>query len=339
VIAAVSAALGRIPGLRPAAAGEFTRRALIGGRIDLAEAEGLGDLLIAQTEGQRRAAMATAEGQLSRAVAGWAERLLMVSAQVEAALDFSDEDDVGDMPLAPIQGAVQLLVDDVATILATPTVERLRDGIRIVLGGPPNSGKSTLFNALVDRDAAIVSPIAGTTRDRIEAAMVREGIAYLITDTAGLAHDTSDTIEVIGIARAREAIAAADILLWLGDDTPPDHPAVIWLWPRADDRAGLAGDRLPLSAASGEGMSALWKSIATKAVALLPREGQLALNERQRALCSTCLDALRHARNSEDVLLVAEHLRLARVALDQITGATHVEDMLDALFGRFCIGK
>ena len=342
VIAAVAAALGSMPGLRPAEAGEFTRRALMSGRIDLAEAEGLGDLLTAQTESQRRAAIASVDGAVSRAVAGWSARLLEISAQVEAALDFSDEDDVGEAPVNAVHPSVALLAADLAAILAAPPVERLHHGISVVLAGPPNSGKSTLLNALADRDVSIVSPIAGTTRDRIEAGVVRDGVAYLLTDTAGLASATDDPIEAMGIERARASLATADIILWLGDDAPEAGRSALWLWPRADmagRSATVPEGPIAVSAQSGLGLDTLWARIDGAARALLPRDDQLALNHRQRGLCGDCAAALAAIKGQDDLLIIAEQLRLARATLDRITGATHVEAMLDALFGRFCIGK
>ncbi len=342
VIAAVVARLGQLPGLRPAEAGEFTRRALISGRIDLAEAEGLGDLLTAQTEGQRRAAIAAVEGVVSQAVQGWSARLLAVSALVEAALDFADEDDVDEASLPMIRVAVEELADDLAAVLAVLSVERLHHGITVVLAGPPNSGKSTLLNVLAQRDVSIVSSIAGTTRDRIEAAVIRDGIAYILTDTAGLAMATDDPVEAIGIERTRQSLTIADIVLWLGDDAPDQTQTALWLWPRADldDRAStVPAGRVAVSAKSGLGIDLLWRRIGELARGLLPREDQLALNQRQRALCGDCHHALRDVAGQDDLLIIAEQLRVARRALDKITGATDVEAMLDALFGQFCIGK
>lgn len=338
VVAAVAAALSRL-GLAPAAPGEFTRRALANGRIDLAEAEGLGDLLNAQTEGQRRSALAAAEGAVSRAVAGWNDRVLGLSARVEAALDFSDEDDVDAAgPLSGLRSDLAALASDMRRVLAAPAVERLHHGVRVVLAGPPNAGKSTLLNVLVEREAAIVSPIAGTTRDRIDAAVLRDGLAYVLTDTAGLAGETADPIEAIGIARAEKAAAEADIVLWLGDTAPP-YPGALWLFPRADARSDEAGARLPVSAHTGEGVAALWSALAERARALLPREDQLALNARQRDLARQAMAGIHAATTDGDLLIVAEELRAARRALDAITGAAGTEAMLDALFARFCIGK
>ncbi|GAA0304979.1 tRNA uridine-5-carboxymethylaminomethyl(34) synthesis GTPase MnmE [Sphingomonas oligophenolica] len=341
VVRAVEAALGALPGMRRAEPGEFTRRALLNGRIDLTEAEGLGDLLAAETETQRRAALAVAEGAIRRLAEGWTDRLLALAARVEAQLDFADEDDVATEAVAPIVNGLLALAGDIEAVLAAPPVERLRDGLRVVIAGPPNSGKSTLLNRLAERDAAIVSPISGTTRDRIEAPVVRDGIAYVLTDTAGLAAETADPIELIGIARAEDAMRGADILLWLGD-APPANPGAI----RVHARADLAGrERLPpgaeiaISAASGLGIADLWRLVRERAVQLLPREDATALNQRQRSLVEACAVAARSAAAQQDMLLMAEDLRLAMAALDHLVGRSDVEAMLDALFRRFCLGK
>lgn len=340
IVASVANALGSIPGLRPAEPGEFTRRALAAGRIDLAEAEGLADLLTAETESQRRRALSAVEGEVSRAIGHWSDRVLLLSARVEALLDFSDEDDVASENAADDIGqAIAALAGEIDDVLATPPVERLRDGLRVVLAGPPNAGKSTLLNTLAARDVAIVSAIAGTTRDRIEAPVVKDGIAYVLTDTAGLAVETADPIEALGIERTGQAIARADIMLWLGDEPPPPHETMIWVYPRSDERPPSPDGRLGLSARTGEGIASLWQAIAGAAASLLPREDRLAVNQRQHHLLAVCAQALHAAIVERDLLIVAEHLRVSRGTLDRITGATHVEDMLDALFGRFCIGK
>lgn len=340
VIRSVEAALAAQPGLRAAEPGEFTRRALLSGRIDLTEAEGLGDLLSAETETQRRAAVTLAEGGLRRKAEGWTDTVVSLAAGVEAAIDFSDEDDVPPERIAAIAERAGAVAADMAAMIALPPIERLRDGLRVVIAGPPNSGKSTLLNALADREAAIVSPISGTTRDRIEVPIARDGIAYVFTDTAGLADTTDDPIERIGIARATEAMEGADILLWLGDDPAPS--GAIWIHPRADlpgrDVMPPARD-VAISATDGSGMTALWSLIGGRATTLLPPPDAIALNQRQRHLLGEAAAWLDRAREETDTLLVAEQLRLAMRALHQLTGRSDVEAMLDALFVRFCIGK
>jgi tRNA modification GTPase len=340
VVRAVEGVLAARTGLRRADPGEFTRRALLHGRIDLSEAEGLGDLLSAETEAQRRTALRSAEGALRREVEGWTTRALGLAAQVEALLDHDDEGDVGsEAELTPaIARDAKALADEIGAMAAQPSVERLRDGLRVVLAGPPNAGKSTLLNALADREVAITSDIAGTTRDRIEAPVVREGIAWLLTDTAGL-RSTEDSVEAIGVARAEAAMAEADILLWLGDVPPPSHPHHIWLYPRADQRPSAADGRLPISARTGEGIVELWQLLAERAADLLPPIDGVALNQRQSDLLTATAANLAEAGRASDLLIVAEHLRSALRALDAITGRAGVEAMLDALFSRFCIGK
>ncbi|MDB5687659.1 MAG: tRNA uridine-5-carboxymethylaminomethyl(34) synthesis GTPase MnmE [Rhizorhabdus sp.] len=339
VVAAVLDALGRMPGLRPAVAGEFTRRAFDHGRIDLIEAEALGDLLAAETEGQRRSAMILADGRLSRAIAGWQERLLMLSAAIEAMLDFADEDDV-DADTQDINDRAITLGSEVRQWLAWPAAERLRDGIRVVLAGPPNAGKSTLLNALAGRDAAIVTEIAGTTRDLIEVPVALEGIAFVITDTAGL-HDSADLVEQMGMARATAAMATADIVLWLGaPEDRPDHPRTMSIGAQSDRRLlDPAIHDVLLSARTGEGMADLIQSLLGLARCLLPGEGEGALNRRQRDGLGEVVGSLDQIGSSADPVLVAEGLRAARIALDALTGRAGTEDMFDRLFGAFCIGK
>lgn len=333
-VAAVLASLGRMRGLRMAVPGEFTRRAFDNGRIDLAEAEGLADLLAAETEAQRRSALALAEGGLGREVERWQSALLAASARVEAALDFSDEGDVGEASVDH-EGLVAL-AGDLQEMLASPPAERLRDGVRVVLAGPPNSGKSSLFNRLIDRDGAIVSAIAGTTRDRIEAPVMLGGTALLLVDTAGLRDETDDAIEAIGIARTGEAIAAADIVIWLGDAEAAPQDALI-VATKAD--LGRKREGLSVSTVTDQGIDALKRAILARASALLPKPGALALNLRHRTILADMLADIMSARESHDLLIAAEHLRLARTRLDAITGRSGVEDMLDGLFGTFCIGK
>lgn len=336
VVAATLAGLSGIEGLRPATPGEFTRRAFENGRIDLAEAEGLADLLAAETEGQRQSAFVLADGGLGALVAQWQKQILNVSAQVEAILDFSDEDDVGDADEDRVREIIADVVDAIRRMLALPPAERLRDGARVVLGGPPNTGKSSLFNALVGRPAAIVTDIAGTTRDRIEAPITLGGVPLVMVDTAGLHDGTSDAVEAIGVARASEAIAAADIVLWLGapDDAPP---GAVLIAAKADLGVDQAG--LKVSVVTGAGIEVLRRDIIARASALLPKPGSLALNARHRAILGDVLGALDDSKSADDFLITAEQLRIARDHLDRITGRSGVEEMLDTLFGAFCIGK
>lgn len=345
VVHAVEAALTAMPGLRMAEAGEFTRRALASGRIDLTEAEGLADLLAAETEAQRRAALRAAEGGIRRRIEGWAQRALQLSAVVEALLDHADEDNVAreDEALALVQARASELAGEIEAVVAEPGVERLRDGIRVVLAGPPNAGKSTLLNALAEREAAIVSPLAGTTRDRIEVPVMRNGIAYLLTDTAGLHDAPSDIVEQIGIDRAQEAVAAADLVLWLGNSPPVGAAPVphIAIHARVDEpgRRDSPADRVPVSALTGEGIAQLWDRIDRIAKHLLPPSDATPLNLRQRELAGAAAASLRGAAGINDALLVAEELRRVLRAFDRVTGVTDVEAMLDTLFSRFCIGK
>lgn len=339
VVRAVEGALAAEPELRRAEPGEFTRRALTNGVIDLTEAEGLGDLLAAETEAQRRSAIGAAGGALRRTIEDWADRLIGIAARIEAQLDFSEEDDVPGEAVTSIKADVAALVGDITAVLVNPPVERLRDGVRVVIAGPPNEGKSTLFNALAGRDAAIVSPIAGTTRDRIEASVVRNGIAYVLVDTAGLNEASGDQIEQIGICLAKIAIDEADIVLWLGDEEMR-HLGLLRVFARSDlpDRRIAPSDRdVAVSVATGEGLSRLWNLIAHRAVEVLPREDIVATNLRQRALLQECCATL--DSHTEDFLLMAEHVRLALGHLNAITGRVNLEAVLDALFAQFCVGK
>lgn len=341
VIAAVERTLGATEGLRSALPGEFTRRALMNGRIDLLEAQGLADLLEAETEAQRIAALAAVEGRVSKAVRGWMNDVTTLAARVEVLLDFSDEGDVDDddATLGEIAAATRALGDQIALVLQAPPVERLRDGIRIVIAGPPNSGKSSLFNLLADRDAAIVSPIAGTTRDRIEVSVARAGQAYVLVDTAGLAETTDDPVEQIGIARAREALMTADIGVWMGDDPPP-HDGSVCLHARADlpGREVLPqGCTLAVSCNDHRSIQRLWHLLEGRARQLTPSAMDMPFKRREHRVLEQVVEQL-HERVI-DPLLLAEHLRVAAALLGGVLGIDATEAMLDALFSRFCIGK
>ena len=339
VVAALEAAMAEIPGCRRAEPGEFTRRAFANGRIDLAEAEGLGDLLSAETEIQRRAAMAMTGGIFSGVVDTWRERLLALSAEIDLSLDFVEEDDVGALGDG-FASALSALSDELGDALAAPHAEMLKEGFRVALAGPPNAGKSTLFNALVESEAAIIADIAGTTRDVLVQSVAIDGIAFSFVDMAGLRAETEDRIEAIGIERAEAEIAKADLVLWLGPEG--EGPDGCWDIDAQCDREGHRPKGSPdftLSAQTGEGVAQLRSALVTRARLAMPVPGQAALNRRQRGLVAAARDALCEAESLRDPLLVGEGLRRARLAFDALLGKTSTEDVLDAVFGRFCLGK
>jgi tRNA modification GTPase len=335
VVDALVAALAAQPGVRRAEPGEFTRRALANGRIDLTQAEGLAELLEAENEVQRKSALLRAEGGLRRQVEAWRGVLLGLSAEAEVAIDYADEED-GGIAFDPA-ARIASLVEDIARLLRAPRVERARDGVRLVVAGPPNAGKSSLVNALAGEARAIVTHIAGTTRDLIEVPLSLSGVPVTLVDTAGL-RDTVDTVEAIGVDLARGAIGRSDLLLWLGDlHDAPDHPRRLVIASKADLAPRAEG--LPVSVVSGEGLDALRGWIGDQAGPLLPSTEQPGLNAREATLVEQCRDALDRSRHLRDPVVLAEELRLARSALDQVSGHSGVDSLLDALFGRFCLGK
>lgn len=335
VATAVLSALAELPEFRMATPGEFTRRGLLNGKLDLPSAEALGDLLAAETEAQRQHALRNAEGGISRLVETWRLRLLRLSAMIEAAIDYADEEDVSGVE-AEIAEALQSAASDLANALDAPPAERLRDGFRVVIAGPPNAGKSSLFNALVGREAAIVTPHAGTTRDMIEALIDLDGYPVLLIDTAG-DRLASDPVEVIGIERARAAAAAADLTLWMGN--PADAPSGAMLLSGKSDIQTPAPKTLAVSTHTSVGLDALRSLIVDQCRSAAPREGRPAWNVRQRALLSECLARVGDATKTDALELQAEELRIALHELDALLGRTGVEEMLDELFGRFCLGK
>ena len=340
VVGAMLAALGKLPGMRAAEPGEFTRRAFANGRIDLTEAEGLADLLEAETESQRRAAMRNAEGGLRRQVEAWREAVVMLSARAEAAIDYvgDEEETAADERALASEGLN--LADELAEWLARPRAETLKDGLRVVAAGPPNAGKSSLINALSGVDRAIVTSIAGTTRDVIEIPLAIGGVPFVLVDTAGL-RPSDDEVEQIGIERAKAEADRADILLWLGDPgDAPDHARLVRIHARADlpERGFVPRDSLAFSSTSGAGLTELVDILLLEARCILPSESQITLNRRQADCLALAEGALRDA-GAGKIEIVADALRRARESFDRVTGRTGVDDMLDALFGRFCLGK
>ena len=339
VVAAVEQALAAMPALRLAEPGEFTRRALANGRIDLAQAEGLADLLEAETEAARRAALAMSGGAVSQAAAGWLSEASAIAALVEASIDFSDDGDVLPVDDDEIASRLVALSHNIAMVSARPSTERLRSGVTIALAGPRNAGKSSLFNKLIGRDAAIVSDVAGTTRDAIESPVSRAGAPYLFVDTAGLTHETHDPIEAVGIERAKTIAATADIILWLGE--PVDCPSgAILIHPRSREpgRITAPSNAIATDVDDPASVDMLWREIAERAKSHLSSH-HTHLNKRQANLAIMAKQNLVAAANEQDSLLRAELLRMARRDLAAITGIDATEAMLDALFARFCIGK
>ena len=355
VIAALCEALAAIPGLRPAEPGEFTRRAFEAGRLDLTEAEGIADLVAAETEAQHRQALAQMEGGLHRLYDGWRERLMALRANVEAAIDFSDQE-LGEDPMAAAAPGLAALEAEIAAHLDdSRRGERLREGFCIAIVGAPNAGKSSLLNQLAGRDAAIVSTRAGTTRDVVEVRLDVEGWPVTLADTAGL-RESRDEIESEGVRRALARAASADLSLvvfdgahWpetdaqslalLSDDAlavlnktdllaEPAHAAI----------AGLAA--LGVSCLTGAGIEALLETLAEEIARRYPPGGAPALTRaRHRHAVVECREALTRAIAGPADERLAEELRLAAHALGRITGRVDVEAVLDLVFRDFCIGK
>ena len=339
VVDALLRELGRVEGLRTAQPGEFTRRAFENGRIDLTEAEGLADLIEAETESQRKAALAIAEGGLRAQVEQWQRKVLDLSARAEAAIDYAEDEDVGvDPALARDCGD---LASELKAWLERPRIEPLKDGVRVVVAGPPNVGKSSLINAIAGQERAIVTDTPGTTRDHIEVPLALDGMPILLTDTAGL-RESDEVVERIGIDRARSLVESADVLVWLGEpDEAPRHPRLIRVHARTDlaGRHEAPASSIAVSSVTGEGLNSLLAHVAELTRTLLPAEDAIALNRRQASELAEAHGALDAAAPTTDFVLLAEHLRSARAAFDRLTGQAGVEDVLDALFARFCLGK
>lgn len=338
-------------GLRPAEPGEFAWRAFLNGKLDLSSVEGLGDLVEAETASQRRQALRLAGGELRQLADGIRADLIEASAILAGLIDFSDVEDAEDLSLAEARVVIARAAGSLrAALKGAAAARRLREGFRVVVAGPPNAGKSTLVNALANRDVAIVSPHAGTTRDAIEVLLEIEGFAVTLVDTAGL-RETNDAIEQEGVRRTRSQLRSADLTLWL---SPADRPAradgddlttmgaTLVVKTKSDLLAyGSMKDGLYVSASSGQGIKDLLAAISAAA-----REGEgeaasLIAHERHRSAFAEALKALERALDSRqsEAELVAEDMRIASQALQRVTGRIDVEDVLDQVFGRLCVGK
>lgn len=335
-------------GLRLAEPGEFTRRAFENGRLDLAQAEGVADLIEAETAAQRRQALDQLGGRLSGVQARWRAALIEALAVFEAAVDFPDEEIPADVAMRAAPILRPLIADLQAAALETQRGERVRTGYRIALMGPPNAGKSTLLNALARREAAIVTATAGTTRDIIEVPLVLAGYKVILADTAGL-RDTVDEIEAEGVRRAKAWGAEADLRLWLVDGAAPQaapevglEAADIILVTKRD--LGDGGDPSvgrPFSARLAEDLAWLEAILAERVAADLGgAEPPAATRLRHRDLLEAAIGRLERAADPQaEPELAAEDVRLAARALDRITGRIGAEDVLDRVFASFCIGK
>ncbi|MCV2863280.1 tRNA uridine-5-carboxymethylaminomethyl(34) synthesis GTPase MnmE [Defluviimonas sp. WL0075] len=344
-VAAVLAALSRLPGLRLAEPGEFTRRALENGRIDLAQVEGLSDLIEAETEAQRRQALRVLSGKVGAKAEEWRSALIRAAALIEATIDFADEDVPVDVAPEVLSLIADVRADLTRQLAGYGAAEMIREGFEVAIVGRPNAGKSTLLNALAGREAAITSEHAGTTRDVIEVRMDLGGFAVLLLDTAGL-RETEDVVEGIGIERALERAELADLRVFLGDgeETPLLQPREGDIMVQGkSDLAGVMTGGLSVSGKTGEGLDALVAEIGSRAAERASGAG-LITRERHRAAIGRALVALESAelevRNGPDrAELASENLRGAIRALDSLVGRVDVEDLLDQIFSSFCIGK
>jgi tRNA modification GTPase len=353
-LAALFAALSAFENVRPAEPGEFTRRAFENGKLDLTEAEGLDDLIHADTDRQRRQALRQLKGLLGDKARDWRARIIEASALIEAGIDFSDEGDVPAELIAPALAKVKALLTEIDEVLSGQgRSERLRDGIVVTIAGPPNVGKSTLMNQLARREVAIVSPHAGTTRDVIEVQLDLDGYPVTVIDTAGV-RETDDPVEQEGVRRARARAADADLVLWLTDVSPVaiqhDGTAPVWRVRNKIDREAAGR---PLADASGQGgfqISASRGDGLPELIAALVgfaqnyfggSEAGMIGRTRQRKLLQETATSLRRCVQvvGQGEELAAEELRMAAHSLGRLLGRVDVEDVLDVIFREFCVGK
>ncbi|MCK1397746.1 tRNA uridine-5-carboxymethylaminomethyl(34) synthesis GTPase MnmE [Bradyrhizobium sp. 4] len=362
VLAALFTTISVIPNIRAAEPGEFTRRAFENGKLDLTEAEGLDDLIHADTDRQRRQALRQLQGLLGNRARDWRERIIEASALIEAGIDFSDEGDVPAELIAPAVKAIGALHDEIAEVLAAQgQAERLRDGLVVAIAGEPNVGKSTLINQLARRDVAIVSPHAGTTRDVIEVQLDLDGYPVTVIDTAGI-RETDDPVEQEGVRRARARAEDADLVLWLVEAGRAVDPAAIpllgtsgnagsrsgsvWIVRNKIDLSGVEdvgpGGAFGIAASRGDGIPELVDALVKFAAEFFGTiEGASVTRARQRDLLRRAADSLRRSLElvEEGEELAAEELRAAAYALGRLLGRVDVEDILGAIFQKFCVGK
>ena len=350
VLASLFASLSGIENVRAAEPGEFTRRAFENGKLDLTEAEGLDDLIRADTDRQRRQALRQLKGLLGDKARNWRAQIIEASALIEAGIDFSDEGDVPSELIAPALAKIETLLGEITEVLAAQgQSERLRDGLVVAIAGPPNVGKSTLMNQLARREVAIVSPHAGTTRDLIEVQLDLDGYPVTVIDTAGI-RDTDDPVEQEGVRRARARAAEADLVLWLTDSDgakPSVSDAPTWIVRNKIDLDSTNAPRriesmVAISASRGDGLAELIAALVRYAQEFFgSAEAGLIGRQRQRDLLRQAAASL---QRSIDVIgsgeeLAAEDLRSAAHALGRLLGQVDVEDILDVIFREFCIGK
>lgn len=349
VVRAILAFLCAQGGVRLAEAGEFTRRAFENGKLDLAKVAGLGDLIAAETETQRKQALTRLQGGLSRRIETWRAALLDLRAELEAHIDFSDESDVADVVPGHLGAQIESLRRELEATLAGYARGRMvRDGIRVALAGPPNAGKSSLLNRLAASDIAIVTDEPGTTRDVREVQIELAGTLVVLVDMAGL-RTADGKAEAEGLRRARLELERADLVLWLNaPDTvamAPDAELAAPIWPiatKADLNPGKGRDEMTISSLSGEGMDELVTRLTSFSQALAGTGGEPSLisHERDRLGLEAAILALGEASKSLDALeLCAEALRSASKALERLIGRLDAEAVLDQLFSAFCIGK
>jgi tRNA modification GTPase len=353
VLTSLLASLSAMKNLRAAEPGEFTRRAFEHGKLDLTEAEGLDDLIRADTDRQRRQALRQLKGLLGDKARDWRAQIIEAQALIEAGIDFSDEGDVPSELIAPAVAKIRTLLAEIRDVLAAEgRGERLREGLVVAIAGPPNVGKSTLMNQLARREVAIVSPHAGTTRDVIEVQLDLDGYPVTVIDTAGI-RETDDPVEQEGVRRARARAAEADLVLWLSetDDSkvPEDGNSPAWLvrnkidLGRAPGAVSGNGDpSFAISASRGDGLGELISDLVGFAQEYFgSTEGGLITRVRQRELLLLAAASLERSvmavREGEE--LAAEDLRSAAYALGRLLGQVDVEDILDVIFREFCIGK